>query len=50
MVFVSTNGWAKSATIYFDPGRHRALRVKAVQTDQSVSDVVKIGRRHEVYR
>ena len=31
---------SKRATIYFDPVLHKALRLKAVDTDQSVSDVV----------
>lgn len=31
---------AKRATVYFDPTLHKALRVKAAETDQSVSDVV----------
>ena len=31
---------SKRATIYFDPGIHRALRVKAAATDQSLSDLV----------
>lgn len=31
---------SKRATIYFDPALHRALRVKAVETDRSVSDLV----------
>ncbi|MEJ2672307.1 MAG: CopG family transcriptional regulator [Deltaproteobacteria bacterium] len=31
---------SKRATIYFDPELHRALRLKAVETDQSVSDLV----------
>jgi hypothetical protein len=30
----------KRATIYFDPFIHRALRVKAAETDQSISDLV----------
>lgn len=30
----------KRATVYFDPSLHRALRVKAVQTEQSMSDLV----------
>ena len=29
----------KRATVYFDPSLHRALRVKAVETDQSVSEL-----------
>jgi plasmid stability protein len=28
------------ATVYFDPGLHKALRVKAAQTDRSLSDLV----------
>jgi hypothetical protein len=31
---------AKRATVYFDPDLHRALRMKAAETDQSVSDLV----------
>ncbi len=30
----------KRTTIYFDPSLHRALRMKAAETDQSVSDLV----------
>ena len=30
----------KRATIYFDPHLHRALRLKAAETDRSVSDLV----------
>lgn len=30
----------KRSTIYFDPDLHRALRLKAAATDQSISDVV----------
>jgi hypothetical protein len=30
----------KRATIYFDPDLHRALRVKAAETDQSISELV----------
>ncbi|GMQ90269.1 MAG: hypothetical protein BMS9Abin10_0626 [Gammaproteobacteria bacterium] len=30
----------KRATIYFDPALHRALRVKAAETDRSLSDLV----------
>ena len=30
----------KRATIYFDPALHRALRVKAADTDRSLSDLV----------
>jgi hypothetical protein len=31
---------AKKATVYFDPEIHRAVRVKAAQDDQSISDLV----------
>lgn len=31
---------AKRATIYFDPELHRALRLKAIAADRSVSDLV----------
>jgi len=30
----------KRSTIYFDPNLHRALRLKAAETDRSVSDLV----------
>ena len=30
----------KRATVYFDPSLHKALRVKAAQTDHSLSDLV----------
>jgi hypothetical protein len=30
----------KRATVYFDPALHRALRYKAAETEQSVSDLV----------
>jgi hypothetical protein len=31
---------AKRATIYLDPNLHKALRLKAVETSRSVSDLV----------
>jgi hypothetical protein len=31
---------AKRATIYFDPDLHKALRLKAAETDVSVSELV----------
>ncbi len=31
---------AKRATVYFDPEVHRALRLKAAETDRSVSQLV----------
>jgi hypothetical protein len=30
----------KRATVYFDPDLHRAVRLKAINTNQSISDVV----------
>ncbi|HXU29984.1 MAG TPA: CopG family transcriptional regulator [Thermoanaerobaculia bacterium] len=30
----------KRATVYFDPGLHKALRVKAASTERSLSDLV----------
>lgn len=30
----------KRATVYFDPELHRALRVKAAETDRSMSELV----------
>jgi plasmid stability protein len=34
------NTKVKRATIYFDPQLHRALRIKAAETDHSISDLV----------
>lgn len=31
---------SKRSTIYFDPTLHKALRLKAVETNQSVSELV----------
>lgn len=30
----------KRATVYLEPHLHRALRLKAVETDRSVSDII----------
>ena len=30
----------KRATVYFDPALHRALRVKAAETERSMSDLI----------
>jgi predicted transcriptional regulator len=35
---VKTN--PKRATVYLDPELHRALRLKAVETDRSVSEII----------
>ena len=34
------NTSTKRATVYLDPAIHRALRVKAAETDRSLSDLV----------
>ncbi|MFQ5741052.1 MAG: ribbon-helix-helix domain-containing protein [Acidobacteriota bacterium] len=34
------SGERKRATIYFDPQIHRALRLKAAESDRSVSELV----------
>ncbi|OFX27530.1 MAG: CopG family transcriptional regulator [Armatimonadetes bacterium RBG_16_67_12] len=31
---------ARRATVYLDPELHRALRIKAAETDRSISDLV----------
>ena len=31
---------AKRSTVYFDPEIHRALKIKAAETDRSISDLV----------
>jgi hypothetical protein len=33
----------KRVTVYFDPALHRALRLKAAETDCSISDLVNIA-------
>jgi hypothetical protein len=38
----------KRATIYLDPLLHRALRVKAAETETSVSDLVNAAVRHSL--
>ena len=38
----------KRATIYLDPTIHRVLKLKAVETEQSISDLVNEALRHEL--
>ncbi|MGI9078681.1 MAG: CopG family transcriptional regulator [Gemmatimonadaceae bacterium] len=38
----------KRATVYFDPSLHKALRVKAAETDRSLSDLVNAAVRHSL--
>ena len=37
---MAMNTEPKRATVYFDPEIHRALRLKAAETDRSMSDLV----------
>lgn len=39
---------AKRATIYLEPALHRALRVKAAETETSVSDIVNAAVRQSL--
>ncbi len=39
---------SKRATIYFDEPTHKALRLKAAETDQSVSDLVNAAVRRSL--
>jgi hypothetical protein len=41
-------GLTKRATIYFDPDLHRAARIKAVETEKSVSDLVNAALRQSL--
>lgn len=38
----------KRATVYFDPDLHRALRMKAAQTDSSLSELVNAAVRESL--
>ena len=38
----------KRATVYFDPAIHRVLKMKAVETEHSISDIVNEALRHEL--
>lgn len=38
----------KRATVYFDPQLHRALRVKAAETDESISDLINAAVRQSL--
>ena len=38
----------KRATIYLDPGLHRAVRLKSIETARSVSDLVNDALRNEL--
>jgi hypothetical protein len=38
----------KRATVYFDPSLHRALRLKAAETDRSLSELVNAAIRQSL--
>jgi len=38
----------KRATVYLDPGLHRALRLKSVETSRSMSDLINDAVRDEL--
>lgn len=40
MTFMPTDTRTKRATVYFDPEIHRALRLKAAEMDETISDLV----------
>ena len=39
----------KRATVYFDPEIHRALKIKAATTSQSISEIIDAAIRLELY-
>jgi len=41
-------GTTRRATVYLDSELHRALRVKAAETEQSISDLVNDAVRHNL--
>jgi len=43
-----TTTTAKRATVYFDVALHRALRLKAAETDQSLSELVNAAVRRSL--
>jgi len=38
----------KRATIYFEPGLHKALRLKAAHSEKSISDLVNVAVRRSL--
>ena len=38
----------KRPTVYFDPPIHRVLNLMAIETEQSISDIVNEAIRHEL--
>ncbi len=39
---------AKRSTVYLDPDLHKALKLKAVETSRSISDLVNEAVRHDL--
>ena len=39
---------SKRATVYFDPVMHKTLRVKSMETERSISDIIDEALRHEL--
>ncbi len=40
--------YTKRSTVYFDPDIHKVLKLKALETDCSISDIVNEALRHEL--
>lgn len=38
----------KRSTVYFDPAIHKILKLKAIETECSISDIVNEALRHEL--
>jgi hypothetical protein len=38
----------KRATVYFDPDIHKALKIKAAETNRSISEIIDDAVRHEL--
>ncbi len=40
--------YTKRSTVYFDPAIHKVLKLKALETGRSISDIVNEALRHEL--
>lgn len=40
--------YTKRSTVYFDPAIHKVLRLKALETNCSISDIVNEALKHEL--
>ena len=45
---MATTSQAKRATVYLDPMLHRALKIKALETSRSISDLINESVRHSL--